>query len=686
MNESARRACLGAAIVVLLSAGSAAQTPARFPTNEDLRHTRNLNEPRLSPDGRFVLLDVTEPTVDGASSHLWLVDIEAKSSRQITFAPLGSKRSESQGSWSPDGRTVYFTANRDKRTQLFRLSMSGGEAEPYVIKIVPPVDASAAPDAVDGSTAKATDPVEVDVSSYALAPNGRTAAIVVRDPETPGEAKQSSDKADANAVDQDVHGTRVYLLDLGTSRVTPIAIAPNVTQVVWSNHSDRLAVVTEPMNNADDLGPANRVWIVDVAGGAAPRQLMQAPPTIDNVVWSPSDTRLFFDAQAATDAPPGYSDLFALTLAGGTITNLSNGQGNFAGPLVAESDDVVISPIAIGTQGGYARFDVTKPGAAPIAFERGLVAQLETNDRRTSWVYLRTDTDQPAGLYLTKALGSSGQRLDTPATAGADWRAVKATVVHWKSDAFTIEGLLYLPPAAASGKVPLVVNVHGGPASAWLESYSPFTQFLLGKGWAVLMPNPRGSTSYGAAFAAANKNDLGGGDYRDIMAGVDFVVANYPIDPARLALFGYSYGGEMAAFVEGKTDRFKAIVSCAPVIDQFSEYGTEDGSWYDRWYFGKPWEHVADAWRQSPLSGVAHAKTPFLLLQGEADTVDPLGQSQEMYRALRQVGVPVQLVTYPRDNHGPLSRNINGAPSPEPWHGFDARQRIAKFFETAFAR
>jgi len=131
-------------------------------------------------------------------------------------------------------------------------------------------------------------------------------------------------------------------------------------------------------------------------------------------------------------------------------------------------------------------------------------------------------------------------------------------------------------------------------------------------------PNPRGSSNYGVKFAAANKNDLGGGDYQDIMSGVDYVLAHYPIDSARMALMGYSYGGEMAGFVEGKTDRFKAIISGAPVIDQFSEYGTEGGSWYDRWYFGKPWEHMNDAWRQSPLSGVAHAKTPFLLLQGEA--------------------------------------------------------------------
>ena len=168
------------------------------------------------------------------------------------------------------------------------------------------------------------------------------------------------------------------------------------------------------------------------------------------------------------------------------------------------------------------------------------------------------------------------------------------------------------------------------------------------------------------------------------MAGLDFAIKNYPIDTNKLALMGYSYGGEMAGFAEGKTDRFKAIISGAPVIDQFSEYGTERGSWYDRWYYGKPWEHMADAWRQSPLSGASKAKTPFLLLQGQSDGTDPLGQAEEMYRALRQEGVPVDLVTYPREDHGPLAGGIFGRPSPEPWHGFDGRQRIVDFLQKAF--
>ena len=159
----------------------------------------------------------------------------------------------------------------------------------------------------------------------------------------------------------------------------------------------------------------------------------------------------------------------------------------------------------------------------------------------------------------------------------------------------------------------------------------------------------------------------------------------YPIDSTKLALMGYSYGGEMAGFVEGKTDRFKAIISGAPVIDQFSEYGTEGGSWYDRWYFGKPWEHMNDAWRQSPLAGVAHAKTPFLLLAGReryhrsawpgAGNVSrsPSGRRPRRTRHLS--------AREPR----PARHRHARPPLAEPWHGFDARQRIVNFITAAFS-
>ena len=269
-----------------------------------------------------------------------------------------------------------------------------------------------------------------------------------------------------------------------------------------------------------------------------------------------------------------------------------------------------------------------KRSPTPIDLGTAVVSGLNTNRKQTGWVWLADSGGHPMQLCYAAKLGDACTVLPTPELGPANLRTVAPQLVHWKSGSFTIEGLLYLPPDTGSAKVPLVVDVHGGPFGAWEDRSDPFADFLIGHGWAVLRPNPRGSSNYGVKFAAANKNDLGGGDYQDVMAGVDYVLAHYPIDSTRLALMGYSYGGEMAGFVEGKTDRFKAVISGAPVIDQFSEYGTEGGSWYDRWYFGKPWEHMNDAWRQSPLAGAAHAKTPFMLLQGESDTTDPLGQAR----------------------------------------------------------
>ena len=220
-------------------------------------------------------------------------------------------------------------------------------------------------------------------------------------------------------------------------------------------------------------------------------------------------------------------------------------------------------------------------------------------------------------------------------------------LIHWKSGDLTIEGLLYLPSVSGSAKVPLVVDVHGGPFGAFENRCDPFAAFLWDTAGRFCVPTRAGRPTTAPNLLPQTRMTWAAATIRTSCQAWMRVLAKYPIDPARMALMGYSYGGEMAGFVEGKTDRFKAIISGAPVIDQFSEYGTERGSWYDRWYFGKPWEHVDDAWKQSPLSGAARAKTPFLLLQGESDTTDPLGQAQEMYRALRQEGVPVELVTYP---------------------------------------
>jgi acetyl esterase/lipase len=522
-------------------------------------------------------------------------------------------------------------------------------------------------------------------------------AVWARDPETPGEKKQKDAKADASWVDHELHGTRLYLAALKADgsvdgALKPAAILPDVRQASWSLATDRLLVITEEPNGVSDLAPAGAAWLVEPANLDKPTKLNAVPATVNGGEFSLDESTIVFAAQTPEDAPPGYDELFALPkeTSGAATVRLTSGflgQVNGHG-LYFESDGSLIASANIGTTTRPVRIALNgKTSPVPIDMGASVVSGLNTNRKHTGWVWLAEGGGEEEKLCYAEKLGDVCKALNTPEQALGNLRWVKPELVRWpaKSGGFTIEGLLYLPPDAGAAKVPLIVDVHGGPFGAFEDRNDALAAFLIGHGWAVLRPNPRGSSNYGVKFAAANKNDLGGGDYEDVMAGVDFVLGKYPLDANRMALMGYSYGGEMAGFVEGKTDRFKAIISGAPVIDQFSEYGTEGGSWYDRWYFGKPWEHMDDAWKQSPLAGAAHAKTPFMLLQGQSDSTDPLGQSEEMYRALRQEGVPVELVTYPREDHGPLAGGIFGRPSPEPWHGFDGRQRIVEFIEKGFA-
>jgi dipeptidyl aminopeptidase/acylaminoacyl peptidase len=163
------------------------------------------------------------------------------------------------------------------------------------------------------------------------------------------------------------------------------------------------------------------------------------------------------------------------------------------------------------------------------------------------------------------------------------------------------------------------------------------------------------------------------------MTGVDAMIASQPVDPDKLVLMGYSYGGEMAGFVAGKTERFKAIISGAPVINQISEYGTEDNSWYDRWWYGKPWVNFADAWRQSPLAYAANVKTPFLLIQGEATSRIRWVRARRCIGRCDRKDVHVEMVQYPREGHRTCRGACRDFRVQEPWHGFDVRQRIVKF-------
>ena len=564
--------------VLLAGFAAAEEKPTSFPTNEQLRHFKAMGDPRLSPDGKEVLLRVVDATADGAKGHLWLVPVDGSAARQLTYSPDADKAGERSGQWMPDGQSVLFLAHRGEHTSLFRLPMNGGESKAFDLKVTPLADESklpgALPPAPADKAAKEDKPEEIaiDVANFRVSPDGKTIALIANDPQTPGEKKQKDAKADAAWVDHDIHGSRLYLLDIASSKLTVAGVPFDVRGAEWSADSSKLIVGREEPNGVSELGPALSGWVVSMSDLAHPSKVDDLPATMEAAAWSVDGASLVYLAQAKHDAPPGYVDLYTYILASKATKNLTDGFNGSIGrmePLPLKDGSILeIAEKGLTT---VALKYMADGQASAIQSPSAIISGLVTNAAETGFVYLGNSGGSAPQLFYTASLGESPKALATPSLAPDGVKSLAPKRISWKSDAFTIDGMLYLPPQAATGKVPLVVEVHGGPLGAYLDNYSAYIDYLLGKGWAVLESNPRGSTGRGAVFAAANKNDLGGGDYRDIMAGVDYVLKTAPIDPTKMALTGYSYGGEMAGFVETKADRFKAIVSMAPVIDQNSD-------------------------------------------------------------------------------------------------------------------
>jgi dipeptidyl aminopeptidase/acylaminoacyl peptidase len=253
----------------------------------------------------------------------------------------------------------------------------------------------------------------------------------------------------------------------------------------------------------------------------------------------------------------------------------------------------------------------------------------------------------------------------------------KSVSLTWKSESLNVQGWLMLPlHYDPKKKYPLIVEVHGGPASAevahWGAGWGLSPEAFSALGYFVLLPNPRGSYGQGEAFTQANRKDFGYGDLRDILAGVDAVLAQYPVDPGRVGLTGWSYGGFMAMFAVTQTERFKAAVAGAGISDWQSYYGENS---IDQWmtpYFGATvYDDPAVYAKSSAINYIKQARTPTLVVVGDRDGECPAPQSYEFWHALKDLHVPTQLVIYPNEGHGFV----------DPAHRRDVLERAVKWFE-----
>ena len=403
-------------VALLLSIGvcciAQAASPS-FPGNEDLRHVRSLADVRLSPDANRVLVQITDATADGGRGHLWLIDAAANRSRQLTFSPTADKVGEHHGRWVQDGAAVLFLAKRGERTQLYRLPMTGGEAHAYELAVAPPVDASTVADVIpprkaDDPAAK-RDPLPLEVSDFEVAPSGKLIALLAADPETPGEKKQKEDKADAVWVDHDVHGKRLYLMDVESGKLQAVALAPDVTAVSWNKSADRLIALIEGPNHQSDLGPETQTWVVQTVDPGHPTRLKEMPPTTERLSPRSEDSaHLYFLAQAEQDAPPGYADLYAMKLSDHSSVNLSRGfSGSGAGgdkPLSVGND--VLQAVQLGFGKSYLR--VRDGKSEVLQFESPVVGRLDTDAKHAAWVWVGQSGTQAPRLFYAKTLGRAG--------------------------------------------------------------------------------------------------------------------------------------------------------------------------------------------------------------------------------------------------------------------------------------
>jgi dipeptidyl aminopeptidase/acylaminoacyl peptidase len=255
---------------------------------------------------------------------------------------------------------------------------------------------------------------------------------------------------------------------------------------------------------------------------------------------------------------------------------------------------------------------------------------------------------------------------------------VKPEIYRYVSfDKTEIEAALYRPTGQAKdARAPLVVLIHGGPTGRWADAYWSlgWMQLLSSRGYAVFCPNVRGSIGYGWSFLVKNRGDWGGEDFKDVMAGVDDLIARGVADPNRLGIGGWSYGGFMSAWAITQTPRFKAAVVGAGMSDLASEFGTEslDSAQYDQWFYGVPYEKAEGFIKSSPITHLRNARTATLILHPENDLIDPIGQAQQLHRGLKHFGVECELVIYPREGHGPQEEK----------HLLDINRRMLGWFET----
>ena len=610
-----------AAAVVVFGQGAADGEHGKLLTPEASLNLRSVSELQFSPGGARLAFVVTEPAKGtGRLRHIWIYERQGGVLRQFT----SSTKSEFVPRWSPDGQQLAFLSNRDEdQQQIFLMATNGGEG-------------------------RAVTKGKRSVKTFEWSPDGTRIAFLAPDAKTEEEQKKEKDKDDARVVDKDDKHARLWILDVASGETRAVTKANwNFDELAWLPSGDRVVVKGTERPESDEY--TERIYSLRVADGtmeelAAPRgpfgEMRVAP---DGKVISYVGTR--------EDGPEPH-DLMLLPVTAHAARNLTG--ANLDRPVEDyhwQNDASVVLSAANGFTNLLVSYSAegARHDLQPSPMTAGSMALAGNGEV----AFVSQTATQPQEIWLWDQKGAARQ-LSHLNDSWKQYALSAPEFYKYKSfDGAEIEAALLKPPGAdGKTKLPLIALIHGGPTGRWQNSIETWGQLLATHGYAVFYPNIRGSVGYGQKFVESNRGDWGGGDYKDVMAGVEDLVKRGIADPNRLGIGGWSYGGYMAEWAITQTTVFKAAVSGAGMANLISEFGTEDHPAGDEWFYGLPWEKPEGFLNSSPFVHLKNARTPTLVLQGDADPIDPLGQSQELYRGLKRYGVEAEFVVYPREPHG----------------------------------
>jgi dipeptidyl aminopeptidase/acylaminoacyl peptidase len=592
-------------------------------TPEASLNLRSISDLQFSPDGTRVAFVVMDPSKgERRARHIWLHEIKSGAVRQITF----SAKDESSPRWSPDGKHLAFLSNREDQQQIYVMRMDGGEAA-------------------------ALTKGKRSVHSFAWSPDGKQIAFLAPDPKTDAEEKKEKAKDDAHVVDKDDKQPRLWLLAIATDEAKALTDPKwEISELAWMPAGDRIIISATDRPESDQ--ETHRIFSVALSNGA--RTLLLAPDGPFGELRVSPDGRTVSYVGCRVDGPTPH-DVMLLDIGKRATRNLTGASLDRA---IHEhqwaKDGSLLALYADGFRNKLVGFSPEGMSQNPANPPTGNVSGFAVSGSGEV-VFVGQTATTPPELWLWDQKNSPKQ-VSHLNDSWMQYALGAPEFYKYKSfDGLEIEAALLKPAGAdPKAKLPLIALIHGGPTGNWQDSIETWGQLLATHGYAVFYPNIRGSVGYGESFIEMNRGDWGGADFKDVMWGVKDLVDRGIADPSKLGIGGWSYGGYMAEWAITQTNDFKGAVSGAGLSNLISEYGSEQHPSYDEWFYGVPYESesLVKFLNSSPFTQLKNAKTPTLILQGEADTTDPLGQSQELYRGLKHYGVESVLVEYPREPHG----------------------------------